>query len=129
MVSAALSPAGNAAKIIKAVREGEVALVISSALLAELDDVLSRPKLVARIGSAALGDLRAVIAAAPVRDDSPTVVRSRDPKDDYLIALAAESGADSLISGDKDLTVLTELVPPVLTPAAFVEQLEEEAGR
>jgi uncharacterized protein len=46
----------------------------------------------------------------------------RDPKDAYLLALAAEANVDALISGDADLTVLT-VSPPVLTPRQAVEQL------
>lgn len=48
---------------------------------------------------------------------------SRDPTDDYLLALARFAGAAYLVSGDKDLTVLKDVVPPVLTPAAFLETL------
>jgi len=49
---------------------------------------------------------------------------SRDPNDDYLVALARRSGAEALISGDDDLLSLTDLDPPVLSPAQAVAQLD-----
>ena len=66
----------------------------------------------------ALSSLRRVLAAAPAVDDPVAVSVSRDPKDDYLIALARQAGADCIVSGDADLSVLDDLVPPVRTPAA-----------
>ncbi len=51
---------------------------------------------------------------------------SGDPKDDYLVALAGETGVDALVSGDQDLTALTETGPPILTPAVFLASLGRE---
>ncbi|MGH9011446.1 MAG: putative toxin-antitoxin system toxin component, PIN family, partial [Acidimicrobiia bacterium] len=89
----------------------------------ELDDVLSPPKVARRLDPEALEQLHEAIAAAPVTADPPTVAVSRDPKDDYLIALAKGSEAACLVSGDEDLTVLADVVPPVRTPAAFLDEL------
>ncbi len=122
-MSAALSRLGNPARIVEAAGAGRFVLVVSPKLRAELDDVLSRPKVAARLDSEALEHLREVIAAAPVTPDPPSVAVSRDPKDDYLIALAQRSEAACLVSGDEDLTVLVDIVPPVRTPAAFLEEL------
>lgn len=118
-----MSRLGNPAKIIEAARAGRFVLVTSPRLLAELNDVLSREKIAARLDPDGLARLREVLAAAPVRADPPAVAVSRDPKDDYLIALAQRSGAECLVSGDQDLTVLADMAPPVRTPAAFIEEL------
>ncbi|MGH8991999.1 MAG: putative toxin-antitoxin system toxin component, PIN family [Acidimicrobiia bacterium] len=123
LVSAALSRLGNPARIVEAARVGRFVLVASPKLLAELDDALSRPKIATRLDPDGLQRLREVMAAAPVSGDPPALAVSRDPKDDYLIALAQHSGAACLISGDQDLTVLVDVVPPVRTPAAFLEDL------
>lgn len=123
LVSAALSRLGNPAKIVEAARVGRFVLVTSPKLLAELNDALSRTKIASRLDPEGLQRLREVLAAAPVTGDPPAVAASRDPKDDYLIALAQRTEAECLISGDKDLTVLGDLVPPVRTPAAFLEDL------
>lgn len=124
LVSAALSPMGNPARIIEAVRSGRVVLIVSPHLLAELDDVLGRPKLAAKLDPDALSSLRRVLAAAPAVDDPVAVSVSRDPKDDYLFALARQAGADCIVSGDADLTVLDDLVPPVRSPAALLAELD-----
>lgn len=91
LVSAALSASGNPARILEAVGSGRVVLVVSPQLLAELDEVLNRPKVAARLDGDALWFLRQVLAAAPVVEDPPVVAVSRDPKDDYLIALARQA--------------------------------------
>lgn len=96
-------------------------------LLAELNDVLARPRLASRLDSAARRRLRGALEAAPVIQEEPAQPVSRDPKDDYLVALARSSGADFLISGDKDLTDLVGVLPPVMTPAALVARLESES--
>lgn len=96
---------------------------MSPQLRAELDDVLSRPKVARRLDPDALEQLRGAIDTAPVTPDPPAEAVSRDPKDDYLIALAHHSEAVCLVSGDADLTVLADLVPPVMTPAVFLEVL------
>lgn len=47
---------------------------------------------------------------------------SRDPNDDYLLALAKSSGADYLVSGDPDLQELEgEDLPKVVSPREFVD--------
>jgi putative PIN family toxin of toxin-antitoxin system len=53
----------------------------------------------------------------------PTVCR--DPRDDYLVALAEASGAGAIITGDLDLLVIDpgELAVEVITPRQFVERL------
>lgn len=47
----------------------------------------------------------------------------RDPDDDYLVALARVSGANAIITGDKDLLDHTDLRPPAIQPRAACELL------
>jgi putative PIN family toxin of toxin-antitoxin system len=53
----------------------------------------------------------------------PTVCR--DPRDDYLVALANVSGVEAIITGDLDLLAIdpSQLSVEVLTPRQFVERL------
>jgi len=51
---------------------------------------------------------------------------ARDPKDDYLIALACDAAADALVSGDPDLLVLDETEPPIVNPASLAADLRRE---
>ncbi len=128
LVSAAISPAGSpAAELIRRWRTGQFELVLSEELLDELSRVLRYPKLRPYIDA---NDADAMIAAlradAIVREqprDMPGL-RSRDPDDDYLIALAAASGS-ALVSGDRDLLALSGGLP-IFTPAQFLEHLETE---
>ena len=126
LVSAALSPSGTPAKLIEAARAGQLALVVSALLVGELDDVLGRERIAVRLDTGALGQLRRVLAEAPLVEDPAVEAISRDPTDDYLIALARASGADCLISGDKDLVSLVDLDPPVLTPTQALDRLRAE---
>jgi len=51
---------------------------------------------------------------------------TRDPADDYLVALARDARAEAIVSGDADLLTLEAAEPPVLSPRAVVEQLARE---
>ena len=55
----------------------------------------------------------------------PWPTATRDPKDDYLVALARAVGVDGIISGDGDLISLSKLVPPVIRPADFLAMIQE----
>lgn len=61
-----------------------------------------------------------------VADPSNVESVTRDPKDDYLVAFAAEHGVDFIVSGDKDLLEWEEQSPPVMAPAAFWNLLESD---
>jgi putative PIN family toxin of toxin-antitoxin system len=97
-------------------------VVVSPGHLAELEDVLLRPQFRRYFTKA-----EAERALQRIRNRSHSVktefqVRpiSRDPKDDYLLALAKVSKADVLITGDDDLLVLKKYGKTrILKPAAF----------
>ncbi len=124
LISAILSPRGTPARLVVAWQAGAFDLVVSPLLLAEIRRALAYPKLqrivrpadadafVAWLGAAA------ELAADPA---GPPPVRSDDPGDDYLIALAAAERA-LLVSGDIHVTSLAPRVP-VRTPAAFLAEL------
>lgn len=125
IISAALSPAGSPARVLRAWLDGSFELVASPKLLGELDRALAYSELRKRIPEE---DARALVQlierGSVVRDDPedpPTV--SRDRGDDYLIALAKQNEA-ILVSGDTDLL---ELAPglPVFSAAAFLDWLDE----
>lgn len=48
----------------------------------------------------------------------------RDINDDYLVALAAKTRADAIVTGDLDLLELTDPSVPVITPRAFLARLD-----
>lgn len=99
-------------------------MIASEALLDELGRALAYPKLRSRIGAE---DAAAVVrwlgqTATFVPDPGVDLaVRSSDPGDDYLIALASVHRA-ALVSGDKHLLALVGEIP-VFSPREFLALL------
>ena len=126
LISGVLSAKGPSAEILRASRDGRVELVVSELLLAELKRTLAYPKLRKRIPpEKAAAFANWVRAHGGLAEDpaSPPPVGSRDPDDDYLLALAIDRRA-YLVTGDKDLLVLSHNLP-ILTPAEFATKLRE----
>ncbi|HVS29265.1 MAG TPA: putative toxin-antitoxin system toxin component, PIN family [Solirubrobacteraceae bacterium] len=126
LVSAFISQRGGSPDlIVRAWREGALELVVSPQLIAELTDVLDRPKFARQ---AAGGRAEAYIAglagdALQIEDPPDRPAVSPDSSDDYLIALARSARADVIVSGDSHLTQLVDPTPPVLTPRQFAARL------
>lgn len=124
VISGLLSGNGSPAQLLRAWQDGRFELVISPLLCEELERALGYPKLRDRISQrdaeVAFGWLK---QGATLVNDPPEEppVRSEDPGDDYLIALAASESA-ALVSGDKHLLALAVRIP-VCAPRRFVELL------
>jgi uncharacterized protein len=126
IISGLLSPAGNAARLLEAWGQGAFEMVVSKTLLQELERALAYPKLRRHIAEEESQRVLRWLAesATTVADPvAPPPVRSADPGDDYLIALAASRHA-ILVSGDRHLLDLADQIP-VLEPALFLERLSE----
>ena len=125
VIAAAISSDGAPAESMRAHADGRFDLVVSPLLLAELGTVLAREKLrlfltieqAARLVDALGRD--AQIAGDPA-ERQPV---SRDPNDDYLIALARSVSADVLVTGDADLLALDLADLPIVSPREFLERL------
>jgi putative PIN family toxin of toxin-antitoxin system len=129
IISALLSTDGAPARVLRAWIQGAFELVLSPHLLEELGRALGYPKLRKRIteleADRVIGWLEgaAVLAADP---SGPPSIRSPDPGDDYLIALA-EAERAVLVSGDQHLLGLAEGLP-IRSPADFLHILDQEPG-
>lgn len=128
LISAFISRRGTPADALDRWRDGEFDLVVSPALLDELQRVLLRRKFRryateedVRVFVSALGQ-EAVMVEDPPPSPEPV---TDDPKDEYLVLLARAAGADALVSGDVHLTRLA-VEPPVVTPAEFLRRLGPE---
>jgi putative PIN family toxin of toxin-antitoxin system len=127
LISAFVSERGGSPdRIVRAWREGVFELVVSPKLIAELTEVLGRPKFADQAAEVRAEAYIAAIAGDAIRvgdpPDPPPISPDRD--DDYLIALARAARADVLVTGDSDLLGLEDPEPPVLTPREFADRLE-----
>jgi putative PIN family toxin of toxin-antitoxin system len=125
IVSATLSSRGAPRTLIEAWLAGEVELVVCPQLLREVERTLASPKIAARVSpeeaGAVVGLLREAGELVPDPADEPPL-RSPDPDDDYLLALAAREHVP-LVTGDRHLLELGPGVP-VFTPRASLSLLE-----
>ena len=125
LVSALISPGGPSAALLLELRAGAFELVASSALLAELHEVLGREKFrryVTDAEAAAYIDL--IRREATILDDPAPGARplSADPDDEFLVDLARVAAVDALVSGDAHVLDLRDRLP-VMTPAQFLATL------
>lgn len=123
-ISGLISRDGAPAELLSSWQAGRFEVIVSPLLLEELRRALEYPKLRRRLSSedaqaAVLWLAGAAISAQDAAVDPP--VRSSDPGDDYLIALAAEQRA-ALVSGDRHLLDLKDRVP-VYSPRDFLEMV------
>jgi putative PIN family toxin of toxin-antitoxin system len=125
LISAILSPRGTPARLVLAWQAGAFDLVVSPLLLAEIRRALAYPKLrrlVSPDDADAFVEWLGRSAELVADPGGPPPLRSDDPEDDYLIALAAGERA-ILVSGDVHLTSLANRMP-VRTPTEFLAELD-----
>src|ERR1700761_4184355 len=123
-VSAILSPGGNADVLMQRWLDGRFVLVSSPKQLAELKSTLKKPSIAVRVKPHDAGKLVNLLRKLTLQiEDLPTVRRSADPNDDFLLALAEAGDADFLVTGDKaDLLVLKRYMGTrIVSLAQFVK--------
>jgi len=131
LVSAILSPRGAPAQILTAWRAAQFDLVISRAILAELNRVLHYPKIAKRHRwseeqlQAFLNNLAHIAILTP--GVLTLAVITEDPPDDRYLECAVEGEAAYIVSGDRLLLRLRVYRGiPILTPRAFLEVLQRQ---
>lgn len=128
LISAIMSRNGTPARVLRAWLDGAFELIVSAHLLDELDGALGYRKLRERIErSEAIAFVELLRRGARLYDDplDPPGIRSVDPGDDYLIALAEHTQA-MIVSGDHHLLGLAGQLP-VMSPAEFLAELDRRA--
>jgi len=129
-------PAGPARACFRLVDEDRVTLCLSTAILAEVRDVLTRPKTLRKFPLLSPEWVATFVqnaeSKAVVLTDVPKVFTlERDPKDEPYLHLAFAVGAQYLVSRDKDLldlmsdTSFRQRYPDltILDPAAFLQAI------
>lgn len=127
-VSALIGPRGGAPdRVVRAWADDRIEIVVSELLLAELERVLARPKFRDHVDAHVCAEYVARIRrhATLATDPADVPAVTRDPADDYLVALARATDAEAVVSGDRDLVDAGLSVPAVLTPRQLVERLGE----
>ena len=121
LVSRLLAPRSTAARAVdQALARGS--LLGSEETLAELAEVLAQPKFDPYVSREDRREfirlLGGVMQIVPILR---RVAACRDPRDDKFLDVALAGEAAAIISGDKDLLVLTPWHGiPILTPAEFL---------
>lgn len=129
LVAAVLSRSGAPAELVRLWLEGACDVVVSSLLLAELRRVLAYPKIRSRVSEAeaqaflALVTEGATIVDEPVR---PPSLRTADPNDDFVVAIA-EGARAIIVSGDRRLLDMAGRLP-VRSPAEFCRLVRTHGG-
>ena len=123
VVSAALFPQSPPGEVIDyAMRQR--AIIASAATLAELNDVLLRPRFERYLQeSRRLEFLQHLEQEAELVTITHRITACRDPKDDKFLELAVSGNASHIITGDNDLLALHPFRNiPIITPAAFLAE-------
>jgi putative PIN family toxin of toxin-antitoxin system len=103
IVSALLAPASKPADIIRIWLDGKFTLLTCAAHLDELRSTLEKPRVSERIKPHKAGRLvNQLRKLAEDVDPLPRVERSRDPTDDFLLAMSEGGKANYLVTGDKN---------------------------
>lgn len=129
-ISAAISPAGSAMKLVEAAQRGEIRSILCENLYVEIEEALERDKFRRWITLDEATDFLAAIALVAdwvedrPADEIPAVCD--DPDDNYLIALCQDADTTILVSGD---SAVRRVVYPNIQPYSPTEALELLAFR
>jgi|SRR5882724_4449443 len=102
-------------------------LLLSEATLAELEEVLRRPKFDRYVREEQrLEFLAALVRDAVLIEVTEAVKECRDPKDDKFLELALSGKATYIVTGDADVLALHPFrTIAVVTPKTFVALMQE----
>lgn len=105
-------------------------LLVSEATVAELDEVLRRPKFNKYVPEEKrLEFLAALVREAELVEVTEVITACRDAKDNKFLELAVSGRASHILSGDGDLLALHPFRRiAVVSPSAFLVSLQESGG-
>lgn len=119
--------------LLERVEAGTLSLVFSPALLAELAEVLGRPKfdtILVRSDTSREQALAEVRQLGEIVEPPPLAAPvCRDPDDDHVLALALAAAADLIVSGDADLLSLGSFQGiPVVSPTGALRIIDRSSA-
>ncbi len=119
-------------RLYRAWLRGEIELVTSTAQIAEVADVLARPRLQKYFDA---GEAAAIVenidTRALILDDPPDVDLSPDPKDNPILAAAIAGKADLIVSGDKKHMLALGAVEgiPIVTARDALDRMSNASSK
>lgn len=132
-VSGLINPRGAPGTIVDAVIEGRITPVFSSETLAELHDVLARPRLQRFLTRAATPPetlLARLASVAELVTPGSVVEHIRDPKDAPFLAVAATRPLpDAIVTGDSDFERGRYGGVPAVSASMLAAALATDCGR
>ena len=120
---------GPPARLVSAALSGQNKMFLSLPLLFELRETLQHPKFAQRLaGKGETPDTLMIRFRAACHEALPASIippaELRDPNDIHVLACAVASGADIIVTGDKDLLALKMFEGiPILKPREALEKL------
>ncbi len=122
-ISAVIVRTSPPAAILRAVRNGRLTAIGCPRLVEELSDTLARKKFRRYLTvDEAVDYVTQVERLLDLHPDPAAEALVRDPDDDYLVALARQTEADALVTGDQDLLAARDDLPvKVVSPRELVD--------
>jgi putative PIN family toxin of toxin-antitoxin system len=128
LISAVIKPSGNVGRVLLLLRDGRYTILCAQSLLAELVDVLNRPRMHHKY-HLTNKDIETVVALILLRGQAVRPQRQiticRDPKDNKFLKATFAGDADAIVSGDEDLLSLNSFEGiPIISPRDFLDLFE-----
>lgn len=116
---------GPPGRILDLAGAKQIRVSISALQLEEIDRTLAKPKLQPKLNQLSTSSATIIKAIRAISQTVPaapvTLETLRDPDDAIILAVAIAADADVIITGDRDLLILTEFSGiPILTPQTFL---------
>lgn len=98
-------------------------LLFSTELIEELESTIAKPRLRKYFGTNALQEMLSILEPfIDLVEVTSIVTACRDPKDNFLLALAKDGKADYLLTGDGDLLELIKFgKTKIITVSSFLK--------
>jgi putative PIN family toxin of toxin-antitoxin system len=127
LASALIRPGSIPDQVVRRWRRGNYELIMSQAIMAELQRTLVHPYFVAELSPSRqrrlLLLLRARATWVPVPAEAPLV--ATHPEDDLILATAVQGHAHYLVTGDRQLQLLdAHASVAIVSPRAFLDLLD-----
>jgi len=118
---------GEHSKLDPIFDSSEFSVLFSSELLEEFTEVAARPKFASYVEPSDLQNLlRLFDDLGESISVTSSINRCRDPKDDFLLALAVDGQADYLVTGDHDLLEIGSIEKTaIVTFSSFMSKVSD----